>query len=461
MPCGNGQAYSVSQNKALFLTQEPETQVSPPSVKHRVSALEARKRLVLELPSTIKSETNIEEPEVCDRVTPSASELSGLEEEIREAPVQAQTKEHPQMLTAVLLKKEIWDPGERAVATLPRTKRDGDPFSAQLDKVFDREERRQSRTPPPVLETPAPPVPITQGLGIRETPSRQSSWSSYDSAVVLNFQGEQRGTPSRQSSWGSGDTRLASGTAPSRNSSWGSYDMRSGNGSVSGPMQCVIEGSSGIFSFDRDEITCYPGTVKRTKQRLEEGGTSSGIKRICPEPERTDTDSSTLTESTEGSATITTANITVSSKDSSNLSASAPAACSGGLAERLANSTTVSAPSAARSLPSVGTDCDKVVVSNPPPAGHVRNLKKEFEAKSARSREPGERTPSPPPPEDVSVKMLVGKYEIRGAATSQEQPTSSSVVAAVVAKAVSKKQQQQHHQLARLTSKPRPVYNTM
>nr|CAI5820296.1 unnamed protein product [Callosobruchus analis] len=91
-----------------------------------------------------------------------------------------------------------------------------DPFSNQLDRVFDREEKRQLQT-----EEERPP---------RECPSRQSSWSSYDSAVVCEL--------SRHSSWGSGDTR----TLPSRNSSWGSYDMR-----------------------PREK-----GMVKRSKQKIEE-----------------------------------------------------------------------------------------------------------------------------------------------------------------------------------------------
>lgn len=107
-----------------------------------------------------------------------------------------------------------------------KPKRDGDPFSAQLDRVFDREERQP-----------------------RESPSRQSSWSSYDSAVVMD-------NNSVHSSWA---------TLPSRNSSWGSYDMRPSGESL---------GSSGLFPYDREEIPWHPGTVKRTKQKLEESSTN-------------------------------------------------------------------------------------------------------------------------------------------------------------------------------------------
>ncbi|KAI4502927.1 hypothetical protein M0802_001971 [Mischocyttarus mexicanus] len=117
-----------------------------------------------------------------------------------------------------------------------KVKRDGDPFSAQLDRVFDREERRGE--------------PST-----RDSPSRQSSWSSYDSAVVLD-------NNSVHSSWA---------TLPSRNSSWGSYDMRPSD----------LLGSSGLFPYDKEEIPWHPGTVKRTKQKLEEGVSTAGVKRVC------------------------------------------------------------------------------------------------------------------------------------------------------------------------------------
>lgn len=89
-------------------------------------------------------------------------------------------------------------------------KRDiGDLFSSRLDRVFEREERKQSRDPDPLIS-------VGSGAGNGGDVSRQNSWSSYDSAVVL------RDVISRHSSWGSCDTR----TLPSRNSSWGSYDVR-------------------------------------------------------------------------------------------------------------------------------------------------------------------------------------------------------------------------------------------
>jgi hypothetical protein len=81
--------------------------------------------------------------------------------------------------------------------------------------------------------------------------SRQSSWSSVDSACIIGD------LPSRNSSWGSGDNQRA---VPSRNSSWGSYDTKI---QQSVP-EDVVMGQSGIFPYEKD------GTVKRTKQRIEE-----------------------------------------------------------------------------------------------------------------------------------------------------------------------------------------------
>jgi len=419
MPCGNGQAYSVSQNKVVYLPasccQEKQSmteaecssvaEVVVQSVKHRVSELELQnsntngatsKKLSLDRKGLVLNLTTQFESSSSKPSSPNTADGEQAERQCSQADegdkqtAESQTKVAPQMLTAVLVKKEIWDPGEKESPTvyavehvtssppnspisqctvptdsdslvwtsstevaekcvhepvsnkaedvifvseyklgdtetgeglstqsqvvtgnkmLPR--KEGDPFSAQLDRVFEREERKQQRTvipgtapatnavplPPPLL--PPCVTEVSSEASSRDCPSRQSSWSSYDSAVVLGFQGEARDAPSRQSSWGSGDTRWTysgGGTLPSRNSSWGSYDMRP-------PMQYVNErgekqqqavqtqsddlfgsSSSGMFLYDRDEIPWYPGTVKRTKQKLEEG--TGTVKRVCSDAQQ-------------------------------------------------------------------------------------------------------------------------------------------------------------------------------
>jgi len=339
MPCDNGQSYSVSQNKIVHLpAPNPDTS----SVKNRISKLETqgqkRKGLVLNLTNQFEAASSKPSSPGSDSDAKVLSQSSIAEDNAK--PIEnghshceqssQRTREIAASTASAPSEKEVWDPGEEpkgieketslesteindnseclvwtasadatcadtcndnktetgvnveseciasatadTTTTTPTTittmttamtatassttstscsdilgrkaKKDGDPFSAQLDRVFDREERRGE--------------PVT-----RESPSRQSSWSSYDSAVVLD-------NNSVHSSWA---------TLPSRNSSWGSYDMRPSD----------LLGSSGLFPYDKEEIPWHPGTVKRTKQKLEEGTTAGGVKRVC-------TQNSTITE---------------------------------------------------------------------------------------------------------------------------------------------------------------------
>lgn len=239
MPCDNGESYSVSPNQIVHLPHEI-------SVKERVNELES---------STDADKTVA-----------------------------------PPIVTRSVLKKEVWDPGEHNTKTdctsatscdllvsetvwtcstlvknidsdsinqVPESPavKTTDPFSNQLDRVFDREEKKQKR-----VSLSIPVLPTSEIDELREChqcPSRQSSWSSYDSAVVL----ANENALSRHSSWGSGDARVL----PSRNSSWGSYDMK-----PRGPVYYNNEkGEKLIQNTDFGDLS---GTVKRTKQKLEEGG---------------------------------------------------------------------------------------------------------------------------------------------------------------------------------------------
>ncbi|XP_014240169.1 protein phosphatase Slingshot isoform X3 [Cimex lectularius] len=129
----------------------------------------------------------------------------------------------------------------------------------------------------------------------------------------------------------------------------------------------------------------------------------------------------------------------------------------------------------------------------PPEVGKVKNLKKEFEAKSGAVKSEREENsdlvqslpsspisdrcerPSPSGSlEELSVRKLVGRYErppqVPPPRTSRppiipiikSQPMPRNVVASVLTKAAHKKQQQgKTHPLARLTRLNNPVYNTM
>ncbi|XP_022918402.1 protein phosphatase Slingshot isoform X2 [Onthophagus taurus] len=316
LPCDNGESYSVSPNQIMHLPGSKEIE-QPQSVKERISELESqkekkkkkeseKKKLVLNLLpqfNEVKDDGKKDDDKKGDKKDDDAKD--DKKEVISE---EMQLKSAPSVLRAVLVKKEQWDPGEKEdktsastentcdvqyncvksdekqtlsnnsslivpnpndnactsnnivpdVQLRTKTKKDGDPFSNQLDKVFDREERKHQR------HSAAPTIPIHhESDDIKDSPSRQNSWSSYDSAVVLGYQGEKRDTPSRHSSWGSGDTR----TLPSRNSSWGSYDIRT----VPNSADILDSSSSGLFQYSKDEFPWCPGTVRRTKQKLEDG----------------------------------------------------------------------------------------------------------------------------------------------------------------------------------------------
>ncbi|XP_076174930.1 protein phosphatase Slingshot isoform X5 [Ptiloglossa arizonensis] len=283
MPCDNGQSYSVSQNQIVHL---PGPSPDVPSVKNRISKLETqgqrRKGLVLNLTNqfeAVSSKPSSPSSDTENKPRPQ-SPVSG----VNENGLVQQTLEA--LFVSAKQQEVVWSSGDKqgkktetgnnseclvwtassdatctnscsnaktngevsgesdCVATMTvysgtmgrRAKKDGDPFSTQVDRVFDREERQGE--------------PVT-----RDSPSRQSSWSSYDSAVVLD-------NNSVHSSWA---------TLPSRNSSWGSYDMRPSD----------LLGSSGLFPYDKEEIPWHPGTVKRTKQKLEENTSSGTVKRVC------------------------------------------------------------------------------------------------------------------------------------------------------------------------------------
>ncbi|KAF5269668.1 hypothetical protein FQA39_LY08591 [Lamprigera yunnana] len=321
LPCDNGESYSVSPNQIRHLPgQNLVTDVfhseAIPKVKQMVNEFESQSK---ECSKSLHLPQSSDESPLNSPGNDENCFCAQLEDE------SAPGAKTPPMLRAVLVKKEIWDPGEKQTSSysdstnnscdfsvndseLDRTmwtasvssvgthnnvcnnnnnpvnevpdtfqnknicnvnvSKDGDPFSNHLDKVFDREERKQQR----ISIIPLLPPNITEVLEeSRDCPSRQSSWGSYDSAVVLGYH-ETRDTPSRHSSLGSGDTR----TLPSRNSSWGSYDMRPNGGLVyytneRGEKMLHSNSDDSSSSGCDKEDPFWNGMVKRSKQKLEDG----------------------------------------------------------------------------------------------------------------------------------------------------------------------------------------------
>ncbi|KAK6625051.1 hypothetical protein RUM43_005342 [Polyplax serrata] len=306
IPRENGQTYSVSQNRIVYLpgsSNATDESDFIPYVRNRVIEFESqsgpmaettvagkklqsdRKGLVLNLTSQFET---------------SCSKSGSPTEGDKTYPELVDPKlKNPQLVNSILVKEESWDPGEKkqepsagsqmwtstsevvngGETELPfcdgktgPTRREGDPFSDKLDRVFDREERKQFKgmVPLPPIASAVPVVPLTNVESCpTDCPSRQNSWSSYDSAVVLSYQGESREAPSRQSSWGSGDIPGVPGALPSRNSSWGSYDMRPAGQVRDLERLERTDDLGGMVSFSKD-VPWNPGTVKRTRQKLKE-----------------------------------------------------------------------------------------------------------------------------------------------------------------------------------------------
>ncbi|XP_025199391.1 protein phosphatase Slingshot isoform X2 [Melanaphis sacchari] len=259
MPCGNGlRSYSVSQNKIVQLQPATPPPPRPSSVKLRVNELESSS---ISGSSSVTSSSTVGCTSSPDRkstadpsrnlvlnlttqfegvVTTSSPANSPSDDNVLVKPLP--TAESPKFSRVAVNKPP-------SIAVCAPQKRDGgDLFSSRLDRVFEREERKQCREPAVDHQTTA-----VSGGNV----SRQNSWSSFDSAVVL------RDVISRHSSWGSCDTR----TLPSRNSSWGSYDIRPTMQYVSerGEKPAAISTAASITKAAMDE-SCYR-PAKRPKQK--------------------------------------------------------------------------------------------------------------------------------------------------------------------------------------------------
>jgi protein phosphatase slingshot len=184
-PCKNGH-YSVSQNQIIYLeneslVQETNNLITVPLVRSIISELEQHHEKMK------KQEDRGDEIIMPIKKDPDI----GRQQQVYSC-------------SAEIIHQDSFDSTMKVILrTCSAVKKENDNFSQQVDRVFDREEKRQSKLEPKLKET----VPSHCHFI-----SRQSSWSSVDSACIV---GEM---PSRNSSWGSGDNR------PSRNSSWGSYD---------------------------------------------------------------------------------------------------------------------------------------------------------------------------------------------------------------------------------------------
>lgn len=251
-PCNNGH-YSVSQNQIIYLENESaNNSLNANQIAHdENTTVPLVKSIISELEQHHEKMKKKEEEEVTQKKEP---DIDNNQQQVYNCSAEIIHQDAFDDSTSSASKVTLRN---SSIQRSPSLK--NDTFSKQVDRVFDREEKRQSR------------------LDIKETAqpnfvSRQSSWSSVDSACIIGD------LPSRNSSWGSGDNR------PSRNSSWGSYDTATKLTIVPTLNEDVVMGQSGIFPYEKDEIPWHPGTVKRTKQKIEEKQISPTIHRSASGP---------------------------------------------------------------------------------------------------------------------------------------------------------------------------------
>ncbi|KAH8326520.1 hypothetical protein KR067_009768, partial [Drosophila pandora] len=227
-PGSNGENYSVTQNQVLHIQKH-----TPLSVRTRVHDLEAHR---------------------ADQLPP---------------PSQSHQSQQP-----------VWTASSKLITqtshlggTSRRDSGSSDVFSSQVDSVFAREERekRQRRKTQSWTESFGP------SGGIVLDQQQQSSSGS----IVLRQRGlRQREPPSRHASWGSGDNRSS---LPLRTSSCSYYDSNR-NATTTAIFEGQIQDlkrSSNCNISEGEVLGVGEGTVKRTKQKLEENKAS--LKKRCQE----------------------------------------------------------------------------------------------------------------------------------------------------------------------------------
>lgn len=355
MPCANG-SYSVSPNQIIRLKEE-----GAPCVRHIVSEIENAassdrressrryQRLINCLRSDPPSSRTCELVATAGPVALSRSQQT--------SPSRSMCHKSPQS-NFEREKINTWDPGEA-----PWPREESRP-SGELDIIVksdsgiidvknkvtvtensvERNQELEDRRAPD--EEPPPP-------------SRQSSWSSFDSAVVLDL--------SRHSSWGSYETRVARPQPAPRDE------------------RVASEVELGIITEHRETARPPPSHIADNERKFNE---------TC----------AILKELASAAARMGSARDRGVSTWSGRLSASAPAdtwlRAGAGLRRR-------------RPACASHGDLPRAPAASPPasPAGLglVSNLKKEFEARSEPADGPRRRAPEPA--EDLSVRVLVGRYD--------------------------------------------------
>ncbi|XP_032596158.1 protein phosphatase Slingshot isoform X1 [Drosophila grimshawi] len=343
-PGSNGENYSVTQNQVLHIQKH-----TPLSVRTRVHDLEAHQ----EPP---RRSLHLVQAPAQGTVWTSQSKLI------------TQTAFTPTTTRRDSSSSEVF-------ATNPTTT-----ATTTTAKVEEREKRQRRKT-----------QSWTESFGpsggiILDALPQQHAHLAPSAVLRTRVPGQQRELPSRHASWGSGDNRSS---LPMRTSSCNYYDSNRNTTAIfEGEIQDLKRSSSGITSTTMAS-NCNPtesqlGTVKRTKQKLEENTT---LKKRCQEAndELNVNDASVDADNLDATTAVATiekkcANLYRSASSAGNAARQRqPLRCN---SEELMHTSDIENKNTATDLMLVLRTQSQAVAEDQRISGHVQILKQNFEAKA-------------------------------------------------------------------------------
>ncbi|KAH8407178.1 hypothetical protein KR222_009979, partial [Zaprionus bogoriensis] len=335
-PGSNGENYSVTQNQVLHIQKH-----TPLSVRTRVHDLEAHQ----------------EPPRRSRQLSQSQTQTSA------QAPPQPQGPVWTSL--SKLITQTSFSPRETGSSEVFRS-------VTQLEDL----EKRQRRKTQSWTESFGP-----SGGIILDAPSLPHQSNVTPSAVMRTRGQRQRELPSRHASWGSGDNRSS---LPLRTSSCSYYDSNRNTTAIfEGEIQDLKRSSSSSCSTtasncNASDVTASQlGTVKRTKQKLEE---NTSLKKRCQENELNDDDLAAAEAETVAAGEKKCANLFRSASSVGSTRQRQPLRCN---SEELMHTSDIENKNTAADLVVVMRTQSQAVAEDQRISGNVQILKQNFEAKAA------------------------------------------------------------------------------
>ncbi|XP_059218240.1 protein phosphatase Slingshot [Stomoxys calcitrans] len=312
-PGSNGENYSVTQNQVLHIQKH-----TPPS---DAASMTQRKTMVLvnevqkmhtSPPAATSVRTivhDLENHQINDpnrKVTEDRKSLSLPFGKTAEDDDYAKIAEVPQSsasgsgsgsetTTVTKMGSPVWTSSSKLITQTSNIN-----SSTSLNREEAIQKRQHNRKTQSWAATSGGIIMDTSALGSNSSIDSISTQTSAPAAIstapayesIVKTRSRQRELPSRHASWGSGDNRCG---MPIRNSSWGAFDTNRNscqyNFNQHANANAIFEGQihelstsdktvSAEFRTTQQQLPHHFGTVKRTKQKLEE---STNLKKLCQE----------------------------------------------------------------------------------------------------------------------------------------------------------------------------------